>query len=77
MTLDRIRRGERFRVTSMPDGVIRAQAIRLGISEGEILTCEDIIPAGPIIIRKKRQQIALGRNLCKRINVSMDVECAN
>ncbi len=76
MTLDCIHRGQRFVVTSMPDSVTRAQAIRLGISEGEILTCEEIIPAGPVIVRKRRQEIALGRNLCKRIGVSIDAERA-
>lgn len=73
MTLDRIKRGQSFKVISMPDEMIRAQAIRFGIAEGEILTCEEIIPAGPIIVRKERQDIALGRKLCKSIDISIEL----
>ncbi len=74
MTLDLVKKGQSFKVISMPNEMIRAQAIRFGIAEGEILVCEEVIPAGPVIIRKDRQQIALGRKLCRTIDVSTDLK---
>lgn len=72
MTLDRVKRGQFFRINNIPNETIRAQAIRFGIAEGEWLTCEEVVPAGPIVIRKNRQQIALGRQLAKEINISLN-----
>ncbi|PKM79378.1 MAG: ferrous iron transport protein A [Firmicutes bacterium HGW-Firmicutes-13] len=72
MTLDKVKKGQSFKVVSIPDDIIRVQAIRFGIAEGETLICEEIIPAGPIVVRKNRQEIALGRNLCRTINISSE-----
>ncbi|MEW6064376.1 MAG: FeoA family protein [Bacillota bacterium] len=72
MTLDRVKRGQCFKINCIPDETVRAQAIRFGIAEGEWLTCEEVVPAGPIVIRKNRQQIALGRQLAKAIAVSLN-----
>lgn len=63
MTLDKVKRGQLFRIVSIPDANVRAQAIRFGIAEGELVKCDEIVPAGPIVLRKNRQQIALGRKL--------------
>ncbi|MGI9860236.1 ferrous iron transport protein A [Moorella naiadis] len=69
MTLDKVKEGQRLRILALPGAGIRAQAIRLGVAEGELVTCTNIIPGGPIIIAKNRQEIALGRGLAARINV--------
>ena len=71
MTMDRVRRGQTFTITSIPDAVIRAQAIRFGIAEGETVHCEEVVPAGPIIISKNKQEIALGRGLASQITVDL------
>lgn len=72
MTLDLVKRGQHFKINSIPNETVRAQAIRFGISEGEWLTCEEVVPAGPIVIRKNRQQLALGRQLAKEISISLN-----
>ncbi|SHK24168.1 FeoA family protein [Desulforamulus aeronauticus] len=72
MTLDRIKRGQSFKISHILNDTVRSQAIRFGIAEGEWLTCEEVVPAGPIVIRKNRQQIALGRQLAKEINISLN-----
>lgn len=72
MTLDLVKRGQYFKINSIPNETVRAQAIRFGISEGEWLTCEEVVPAGPIVIRKNRQQLALGRQLAKEISISLN-----
>lgn len=69
MTLDQIKRGQSCRIVDIQDQHIREQAIRFGISEGEQVICEEIIKAGPIILRKNHQQIALGRRVASNIIV--------
>ncbi|MEW8959610.1 MAG: ferrous iron transport protein A [Moorella sp. (in: firmicutes)] len=69
MTLAEAREGQRFRILLLPNRDIRAQAIRFGISEGEQVTCTAIIPGGPIIVTKNRQEIAIGRGLARKIAV--------
>lgn len=69
MTLDRVKRGQSFEITSIPNELVRVQAIRFGIAEGEIVSCEEVVPAGPIVIRKNKQQLALGRGLARQISV--------
>ncbi|GAW91868.1 FeoA family protein [Calderihabitans maritimus] len=69
MTLDKSRRGQKLRVLSIPDERMRAQAIRFGITEGEIISCREIVPGGPIIVGKNKQEIAIGRGLARQIRV--------
>lgn len=70
MTLDRVKRGQSIRIISIPNDLIRAQAIRFGIAEGEVVRCEEVVPAGPVIICKNKQQLALGRGLARQISVA-------
>jgi len=69
MTLDRIKRGQAFKIVSIPNETVRAQAIRFGINEGEEVYCEEVVPAGPVVIRKNRQMLALGRELARQIKI--------
>ncbi|MEW6458370.1 MAG: ferrous iron transport protein A [Bacillota bacterium] len=71
MTLDRVKRGQSMTITNIPDALVRAQAIRFGIAEGETVFCEEVVPSGPIIISKNRQEIALGRGLARQIAVDL------
>ena len=72
MTLDRVKKGQSVKILSIDDAFVRAQAIRFGIAEGAIVNCEEIIPAGPVVISRNKQQIAMGRGLAGRINVIAD-----
>jgi len=67
MTLDKAKAGQKCRILSLPGRGIRAQAIRFGIAEGQVITCTNVIPCGPIIITKNRQEIAIGRGLAQKI----------
>lgn len=67
MTLSQARPGQRLRISHIPDPIVRAQAIRFGINEGADVECSEVIPRGPIILRKRRQEIAVGRRLAERI----------
>lgn len=68
-TLDRVRVGETFEVTEVGDERARVNALRFGMAEGACLDCVTRIPAGPIIVRVGRQEIAVGRKLARRIHV--------
>ena len=69
MTLDKARRGVEVRIISLPQDEIRSQLVRLGLSEGSTVECLARLPLGPVVLRCKRQEIALGRALARRIHV--------
>jgi Fe2+ transport system protein FeoA len=69
MTLDKGKKGMMVKVLQIPDEMVRAQIIRFGIIEGAVIKCEEVVPAGPVIISKNQQEIAIGRNLAKYIKV--------
>lgn len=69
LTMDQMRRGDEFVVTHVGDERARVTAIRFGISEGSTVQCVTRIPAGPIVLKSGRQEIAVGRDLAKKICV--------
>ncbi|MDO7788026.1 ferrous iron transport protein A [Desulforamulus aquiferis] len=69
MTLDKCKRGQKLKIMNIPNELIRLQAIRFGISEGSIVTCEEVVPAGPVVVGMFKQQIAIGRDLARNIAV--------
>ncbi|MFZ5647249.1 MAG: FeoA family protein [Bacillota bacterium] len=69
MTLDKIKRGQKIKIISLPDELTRAKLIRFGIAEGTVVACQEVVPAGPIVISRNRQEIAIGRNLARLIGV--------
>lgn len=69
MTLDQVKRGQKVEIRYIPDVLIRAQAIRFGIGEGSEVVCGEVLPAGPIILHKGLQEIAIGRRLAQSIKV--------
>ncbi len=69
MTLDSVKRGQTVKILSIPNDMVRTQAIRFGISEGAVVTCREIVPAGPVVISKHNQEIAIGRSLARSITV--------
>lgn len=69
LTLDKVRRGDEFVVTHVGDERARVTAIRFGIAEGATVQCVTKIPAGPIVLKSGRQEIAVGRDLAKKICV--------
>lgn len=68
-SLDVIRKGERIEIISVDDTHARVQALRFGMAEGACVECVTRVPAGPLVIKSGRQEIAVGRALAKRINV--------
>jgi len=68
-SLDCVRKGERIEIVSVDDKHARVQALRFGMAEGACVECVTKIPAGPLVLKSGRQEIAVGRALAKRISV--------
>ncbi|MBE0447330.1 MAG: ferrous iron transport protein A [Actinobacteria bacterium] len=69
MCLDQVKIGERVIIKEILDGTAKTQFIRFGIGEGSTVTCHSKIPFGPVVLRKNRQEIAIGRELARTITV--------
>lgn len=69
MKLDKASRGQIIKITGIPNDHVRVQAIRFGLSEGTVVTCREVVPAGPVVITRNKQEIAIGRNLARTISV--------
>ena len=69
MRLSQAKKGQVVKIARIPNEQVRSQAIRFGIGEGSVVICEEIIPAGPVILRKNRQEIAVGRGLAEEITI--------
>jgi Fe2+ transport system protein FeoA len=63
------RKGEHFEIISVDDDSARIQALRFGMSAGASVECVTRVPAGPIVLKSGRQEIAVGRGLADRIQV--------
>lgn len=68
-TLDKVKRGQKVVICTIPDDRVRAQAIRFGVCEGTEVTCAEKLPAGPVIISKGYQELAIGRGIAQKITV--------
>lgn len=64
-------KGNQFRITRLPDGVEKMQLIRMGVCEGDMVSCIERLPGGTMVIQRNRQEIAIGSGLAKRIEISM------
>jgi len=67
--LSTVRKGDLLEIMSVDDEHARVQAMRFGMSAGACVECITRIPAGPIVLRSGRQEIAVGRSLAGRIQV--------
>ncbi len=69
MTLDKAKRGSEIQILSISDPHSRSLLMRMGISEGSSVICQEKLPRGPVVLRCKRQEIAVGRKLAQCIHV--------
>lgn len=70
MTLDKANVGDMIEIVSIEDSNIRAQAIRLCVFEGSKMKCSEKLPAGPIILQNRKQEVAISRKLAEQIIIS-------
>lgn len=70
MRLSNIKKGSFVFIQSLPPGEFRCFGIRLGLLPGAGALCVSTLPGGPVVLLLDGQEIAIGRNLAKRITVS-------
>ena len=58
-------------IISINQEKLSEDAMRFGIEDGECIQIINKLPGGPIVIQKNQQQIAIGRELAKAIQVSI------
>ena len=58
------------RIARILDGQTRMQLLRLGISEGSEVVCEQRMPFGPVVLRHRHNRLALGRRIARGIVVA-------
>ncbi|RJP70064.1 MAG: ferrous iron transport protein A [Ignavibacteriales bacterium] len=71
-TLDTVKKGMKVIIATLPDGIEKAQLIRLGITKGSVVLCLERLPGGTIVLKRNRQEIAIGYPLAKKIKFSPD-----
>lgn len=71
MTLAEVTRGQTVRIREIESAEVRSQAMRLGLGVGATAVCQAIIPRGPIVLARARQEIAIGRQLAQAIHVDL------
>lgn len=69
LTLDQGQVGDRLQVCHISDPETATVAMRLGIATGEVLELISRVPGGPVVVRRGKIEIALGRQLCRFIEV--------
>lgn len=71
MTLDQVDRGQKLVIRGIGSPEIQTQIIRFGLGVGATAVCQEKLPQGPIVLRKNRQEIAIGRELARSITVEV------
>ena len=68
-TLNNTKKGNTVVVLNLPQGELKSQFIRLGITEGSLVKVYERLPGGTVVLQKNRQEIAVGSELAKKIKV--------
>ena len=71
MTLDKALKGQQIQIQKISDSKLRDQIIRFGIYEGAKVLCAQRLGAGPVVIRNRMQEIAIGRGLAEKIFIEI------
>ena len=68
--LHQVAKGSRLIILDIPEGRSKEQLIRLGVVKGEFIRCLERLPGGTVVIKKHRQEIAIGVTLARSIVVA-------
>ena len=58
-------------IISISQDNLTTDALRFGIEAGETIKIINKLPGGPIVIQKNEQQIAIGRELARAVEVKI------
>ncbi len=68
VALSEVPSDERVELVDVPDDECRARLLRLGLLDGSI-ECRRRIRNGPVVVRRRGTEVALGRSLAWEITV--------
>ncbi|MFQ3597866.1 MAG: ferrous iron transport protein A [Chloroherpetonaceae bacterium] len=71
VSLRAVKKGTRFIVKQIDDKEMRTQLLRFGLAEGSEAICFERLPLGPVVIKHRRQEVAIGEELTKKIWVEV------
>ena len=71
MNLEEAPKSEKLEIVSINNEKLLDDALRFGIESGEYVQIINKLPGGPIVIQKNQQQIAIGRELARTIEVRL------
>ncbi|CUU02764.1 Fe2+ transport system protein FeoA [Candidatus Thermokryptus mobilis] len=69
MRLTDAKPGYELEIVELPQGNIKTQFVRLGITEGTRIKCAHKLPGGTVVISKRTLEIAIGSDIAKKIFV--------
>lgn len=70
MGIDSVPVGTWTRIEAIEDASARRELTRLGFEEGADVEIVSRIPFGPIVLQRRHRQIAIGRELARRVRVT-------
>ncbi|MDD9899253.1 MAG: ferrous iron transport protein A [Candidatus Melainabacteria bacterium] len=70
MLLNQAKTGQCLKILKLPSE-LKAKLIRIGICEGDQVCCASKIPAGPVVLLKDLQEIAIGDKQAAQIKVEI------
>ena len=70
MGIDGVPVGSTARIEAIEDESARRELTRLGFEEGSDVQVISRIPFGPIVLQRRRRQVAIGRELARRVRVA-------
>lgn len=69
--LQAVKKGTSFKVRRIDDKEMRTQMLRFGIAEGSEASCFERLPFGPVVVKHRRQEVAIGSELAEKIWVEV------
>ncbi len=70
MTLDMAKKGQKLLIQKVERDDVRPQAMRLGLYEGALLECSEVIKNGPVILKNAFCEIAVGKRIAQQVTVT-------
>lgn len=61
--------GDRVTITRLDSPYVASMATRLGLVEGCTVTCQAVVPSGPVVVRRGGMELAIGRAYAAEIMV--------
>ena len=71
MGLHKVPMNRTVRIDRIADPQTRMQLLRMGITEGSQVVCEQRLPFGPVVFRHRHSRLAIGRRVASGIHVEI------